>query len=62
MIVAGLGVGLLPIRQRAVRGVSVLRLREPDVQLRALAMTRRGRDNWSPLALVLRHLAGVTLT
>jgi DNA-binding transcriptional LysR family regulator len=62
MILAGLGVGLLPIRQRAVRGVSVLPLREPEVQLRAFAMTRRGRDNWSPLALVLRHLAGVTLT
>jgi DNA-binding transcriptional LysR family regulator len=62
MILAGLGVGVLPIRQRPVRGVSVLSLREPDVQLRAFAVTRRGRDNWAPLAVVLRHLAGVTLT
>jgi DNA-binding transcriptional LysR family regulator len=62
MIVAGLGVGLLPIGQRAVRGVSVLSLREPEVQLRAFAVTRRGRENWPPLAVVLRHLAGVTLT
>ena len=56
MILAGLGVGLLPARPPTVRGVSLVRLRRPDVRLRAYAVTRRGRSLWPPLALVLRLL------
>jgi DNA-binding transcriptional LysR family regulator len=56
MIVAGLGVGLLPAAQTAFRGVTLRRLRDPEVTLRAYAVTRRGRSAWPPLALVLRLL------
>jgi DNA-binding transcriptional LysR family regulator len=56
LILAGLGVGLLP-RARPVRaGVRVLELREPGVRLRCRAVTRRGRASWPPLALVLGAL------
>jgi DNA-binding transcriptional LysR family regulator len=58
MIVAGLGVGLLPANQSTFRGVSLVRLRDPQVMLRAYAVTRRGRSRWPPLALVLRLLEG----
>jgi DNA-binding transcriptional LysR family regulator len=57
LIVAGLGVGLLPADQPLASGVSLLPLTGPDVLLRAVAMTRRGRSRWPPLALVL-HLLG----
>ncbi len=56
MIVAGLGVGLLPAGQPLVRGVSLRPLTGPDVVLRAYAVTRRGWERWPPLALVLRLL------
>ena len=56
MIVAGLGVGLLPIGHQIRSGARVLPLAGPDVELRAYAVTRRGRLNWPPLALVLRLL------
>jgi DNA-binding transcriptional LysR family regulator len=53
LILAGLGVGLLPV-DRAVRpGVRVLGLRDPQVRLRCRAVTRPGRASWPPLALVL---------
>ena len=58
LIVAGLGVGLLPRGRPSLRGVSVVRLRDPEVRLRAYAVTRRGRGTgrrcrrsptgWSP--------------
>jgi len=54
MIVAGLGVGLLPAAWPAARGVMVRRLRQPEVILRSFAVTRRGHAGWPPLALVLR--------
>src|SRR5689334_13206293 len=60
MILAGLGVGLLPTLRptgRAVRGVTLRRLRQPEVILRPCAVTRRGHDAWPPLALVLRLIA-----
>ena len=57
MIVEGLGVGLLPESLLTIPGVAVQRLRGPDVALRSYAVTRRGRDVWPPLALVLRLLA-----
>src|SRR6266566_4594079 len=47
MILAGLGVGLLPVGRPAVRGVTLRRLRQPAVIL-------RGHAAWPPLALVLR--------
>ncbi|GAA3352014.1 LysR family transcriptional regulator [Amorphoplanes nipponensis] len=57
MILAGLGVGLLPMDVGALPGVRVLPLAGPEVRLRCYAVTRRGRSGWPPLALVLRLLA-----
>ena len=54
MILAGLGVGLLPAARPPARGVTLRRLREPEVILRSYAVTRRGHAAWPPLALVLR--------
>ena len=56
LIVAGQGVGMLPIDRRTREGVSVLRLDDPAVLLRAYAVTRRGRRDWPPLALLLDRL------
>jgi DNA-binding transcriptional LysR family regulator len=56
LIVAGFGVGLLPSDQKPMRGVSVVPVRDPDVTLRSYAATRRGRENWPPLALIAREL------
>ncbi len=57
LIVAGLGVALLPRHRRTGRGVRVLPLADPVVSLRAYAVTRRGRDAWPPLRAVLERLA-----
>ncbi len=57
LIVAGLGIGLLPLAMQIVPGVTVLPLRDPDVELRAYAVTRGGRAAWPPLALVLGMIA-----
>ena len=57
LIVAGLGVGLLPADQPPAPGVRVLPLRRPEVALRASAVTRAGRERWPPLALVTDLLA-----
>lgn len=57
LIVAGRGVGLLPRGRTSRRGVSVVRLRDPEVRLRAYAVTRRGRDSWPPLRAVMERLA-----
>jgi DNA-binding transcriptional LysR family regulator len=56
LIVAGLGVGLLPEARPPADGVRLLSLREPRIALRAYAVARRGRTAWPPLALVLRLL------
>lgn len=53
LIVAGLGVGLLPADQPTLPGVRLLPLTDPDVVLRSYAVTRRGRAGWPPLALVV---------
>ncbi|MGC5017071.1 LysR family transcriptional regulator [Micromonospora sp. DT47] len=53
LIVAGLGVGLLPSDQPTVPGVRLLRLTDPEARLRSYAVTRRGRTAWPPLALIL---------
>jgi DNA-binding transcriptional LysR family regulator len=57
LVVAGLGVGLLPAGQPTVDGVALLALHDPDVALRAYAVARRGRTDWPPLAHVLRRLS-----
>jgi DNA-binding transcriptional LysR family regulator len=57
MVVAGLGVGLLPMDGPTLPGVSLWPLTRPDVVLRSYEVVRRGRGDWPPLALVLRLLA-----
>ena len=56
LIVAGLGVGLLPADEPLREGVRRLELRDPEAELRAYAVTRRGREAWAPLALVTRSI------
>jgi len=59
--VAGLGVGLLPADEPTGPGARLIPLSDPEVVLRAYAVTRRGRAGWPPLALVLNLLtAGLT--
>jgi DNA-binding transcriptional LysR family regulator len=53
LIVAGPGVGLLPLDRPTRPDVALLPLTGPDVRLRSFACTRRGRAAWPPLALVL---------
>lgn len=55
LIVAGMGVALLPDRQPAA-GVRLLPSIGTPVWLRSYAVVRRGRATWPPLALVLRLL------
>ena len=57
LIVAGLGVGLLPLDRPTTPGVRVLPLSDPDVLMRAYAVTRTGRAAWPPLALLIDLLA-----
>ncbi len=56
LILAGLGVGLLPAGRPSRAGVHVIALADPPVTLRAYAMCRRGRSTWPPLRLVLGML------
>ncbi|HET6532255.1 MAG TPA: LysR family transcriptional regulator [Actinoplanes sp.] len=56
LIVAGLGVGMLPADHPVQAGVRLMPLSDPPVLLRAYAVTRRGRAGWPPLALLLRML------
>ena len=48
LILAGYGVGLLPIGRPTTAGVKVLPLAEPKAILTAYAVTRRGRATWPP--------------
>ena len=50
--------GLLPVDRPAAPGVRVLHLADPDVALRAFAVTRAGATAWPPLALVVDLLTG----
>ena len=59
LIRAGYGVGLLPLERPTTPEVKVLRLTDPEVVLTAYAVTRRGRENWSPLRLVLDRLVAM---
>ena len=56
LVVAGLGVALLPRGRATRRGVKVLPVTDPRVRLRAYAVSRRGRDGWPPLRAVLERL------
>jgi DNA-binding transcriptional LysR family regulator len=56
LVVAGLGVGLLPERPVPAPGVRILPLRRPAVRLRAHAAVARGRGSWAPLAVVLDRI------
>jgi DNA-binding transcriptional LysR family regulator len=56
LIVAGYGVGLLPIGRPTSAGVKVLELSEPKAVLTAYAVTRRGRATWPPLRAVLDRM------
>ncbi len=56
LIVAGYGVGLLPVDRPTHTGVTVLRLSEPKVMMTAYAAIRRGRSTWPPLRVVLDRL------
>ena len=56
LILAGYGVGLLPVGRPARDGLKVLALDEPSVVMTAYAVTRRGRSSWPPLRLVLDRL------
>ena len=56
LIIAGHGVGLLPVVRPARAGVVVLPLPAPAVELRAFAVTRRGRSGWAPLRVLLGRL------
>jgi DNA-binding transcriptional LysR family regulator len=58
LIVAGYGIGLLPHDRPPRPGVRVLELADPPVVLTAYAVTRLGRENWSPLRLLLDRLTG----
>jgi DNA-binding transcriptional LysR family regulator len=56
LILAGLGVGLLPANDPLARGVRLIALRRPQVALRSYAVTPPGRERWPPLRLVTRLL------
>lgn len=53
LIVAGMGIGLLPPDQPVRPGVRLLPLRDPEVRIRASLVVRPGRADWPPLALVV---------
>jgi DNA-binding transcriptional LysR family regulator len=56
LIIAGFGVGLLPIGRATSAGVKVLPLSEPKAVLTAYAVTRRGRATWPPLRTALDRM------
>ena len=56
LIVAGMGVGLLPTSLTPRDGVRLLDLAGPDVIMRAHAVAHDGRETWAPLRLVLDRM------
>ena len=56
LILAGLGVGLLPADRPTRPGVTLLALSNPEVRLRAHVWCRNGRATWPPLALLVDRL------
>jgi DNA-binding transcriptional LysR family regulator len=61
LIVAGLGVGLLPLDPPTPPGVRLVPLTDPDVRLRSYGVTRVGRATWPPLALVVDLLTAAAV-
>jgi DNA-binding transcriptional LysR family regulator len=59
LILAGLGIGLLPLDRPTAAGLRVLPLAGPDVALRAYVVTRTGRGAWPPIRLVVDLLTSV---
>lgn len=57
LIASDLGIGLLPEDMPTRPGVVIAPLRDPAVTLRSYVVTRRGREQWAPVALLLRLLA-----
>ncbi|MFJ6077004.1 LysR family transcriptional regulator [Pseudarthrobacter sp. NPDC092419] len=53
LIIAGMGVGLLPADRTPRPGVALLPLANPDLRMRAYARTRRGGGAWPAAAAVL---------
>jgi DNA-binding transcriptional LysR family regulator len=62
LVLAGLGVGLLPTDRPVRPGMRVLPLTDPGVHLRAYAVTRRGRAAWPALTLVLAQIGATRHT
>ena len=56
LILAGLGIGLLPADRQPRKGIILVPLTQPDVRLRAYARTRHGNSTWPALAAVLGHI------
>lgn len=56
LILAGLGIGLLPADSLPPAGIHLVPLTQPDVALRAYARSLRGNSNWPALAAVLHHI------
>ncbi|TLM86085.1 LysR family transcriptional regulator [Pseudarthrobacter sp. NamE5] len=56
LILAGMGVGLLPSDREPRPGVTLVPLLNPDVRVRAYARTRSGNSTWPALAAVLEHI------
>jgi DNA-binding transcriptional LysR family regulator len=56
LILAGMGIGLLPADWEPRRGVTLVPLADPAVVVRAYARTRRGNNRWPALAAVLSHI------
>lgn len=54
LIIAGMGVGLLPADRTPREGVALLPLTSPDLRMRAYARTRRGGSAWPAAAAVLK--------
>jgi DNA-binding transcriptional LysR family regulator len=59
LIVAELGVAVLPADTPLLEGVRLHALSHPDVTLRSYAVTRPGRESWPPLRLVTDLLQSV---
>ncbi len=56
LILAGYGVGLLPVARPALAGLKVLPFRDPGIEMTVYATARRGRTTWPPLRVVLGRL------
>lgn len=56
LVIAGLGVGLLPMDRPPVPGIRMVPLERPGVELRCRMIWRRDRPRWPPLAAVIAAL------